>query len=97
MSEPYVGRTGDTAGLPLPGLRATSPDGLPEIDNYDELADLPTAYNELADSVQAALSARLTQASPSAGSGAAGFRRITVGTGPPSGGVDGDIHLQVEG
>lgn len=96
MSEPYVGRFGDAEGVPLPGLLATAPDGLPTIDNYDDVADLPTVYNELANGTQAALNGRLTQASPSSPAATTGFRRVTVSTAAPSGGADGDVWMQRE-
>ena len=75
---------------------AYSADGLPTIDNYDDVADLPAVYNELSTKTQTALDAHLDQGSPSAGSSVAGFRRITVSTDPPSGGSDGDLWLQRE-
>lgn len=95
-SEQYIAKQGDGEGLPIPGMRATAPDALPEIDDYNDVADLPTVYNELAGSTQAALLGRMTPASPSAAAGVTGFRRITISTSGPTGGVDGDIWFQRE-
>lgn len=80
---------------PIQGL-AYSADGLPTIDNYDDVADLPAVYNELSNAVQVALDAHLDQGSASASASVAGFRRITVSTSPPSGGADGDLWFQRE-
>lgn len=91
----YRARLGDDAGLPIAGLGETEPDGLPTIEDYDELADLPQAYNELAEATQVALNARLATGSPSSPSATAGFRRATISDSPPTGGVDGDVWFQV--
>ena len=75
---------------------AYSADGLPTIDNYDDVADLPSVYNELSTATQTAFDNHLDQGSASAASGVPGFRRITVSTDPPSGGADGDLWFQRE-
>jgi hypothetical protein len=81
-------------GDPLPGIMATDPDGLPIIDSYEDSADLPTVYNELSQSTQAALVARLKQGDPSSGAATPGYRKITVSQAAPTGGSDGDVWLQ---
>lgn len=80
---------------PIQGM-AYSADGLPTIDNYDDVADLPAVYNELSNATQTAFDNHLDQGSPSAPASVAGFRRITVSTSPPSGGADGDLWFQRE-
>ena len=90
--EQYISRA---TGQPIPGVRATTPDNLPEIDNYDDVADLPLVYNELAAGTQTGLSARMKPTDPST-TGTVGYRRIHASTAAPTAadGADGDIWMQ---
>lgn len=87
-------RDGD--GAPIPGVRIDPARNvpLPTIDEYDDQADLPAAYNALSEAAAAEIGERLTHTTPSTAPGTVGYRRIFISPTPPAGAVDGDIWLQ---